>query len=61
MQAHPDPDPVYLVEGLGQSDRPSSVYPYLKYIREYYITASRDKYKGAGQRSKYKGRGAKVP
>jgi hypothetical protein len=27
----------------------STVYPYIKYIREYYITASRDKYKGAGQ------------
>ncbi len=27
----------------------STVYPYVKYIREYYITASRDKYKGAGQ------------
>jgi hypothetical protein len=30
----------------------STAYPYVKYIREYYITASRDKYKGAGQPSK---------
>ncbi len=27
----------------------STVYPNVKYIRDYYITASRDKYKGAGQ------------
>jgi hypothetical protein len=26
----------------------STVYPHVKYIREYYATASRDKYKGAG-------------
>jgi hypothetical protein len=26
----------------------STVYPYVKYIREYYNTASREKHKGAG-------------
>jgi hypothetical protein len=28
--------------------RQSTVYPYVKYIREYYSTASRGKYKGTG-------------